>query len=304
MRLACWILLLAPLATACTPQDRPQASDPLAASRFSYSDVLNFYKVYDSAGGKPSAAALQTGYLDLGSPAVRDFTPNRIVSAQRLAAQVANEPAIYQGARECLGLMPAAQASFRRSTRRFRALYPEAVVPNVSFVIGANNSGGTSGPSGLIMGLEVICRSGGPSRRPIRDRLNSLVAHEAAHASQSPTQNGTLLAVAIREGVPELVAELTTGEILNDHLKIWTRGREAQIERDFRAQMDGRDFKNWVYNGIGTPEKPGDLAYWVGYRIARSYYNRAGDKRTALKRLLTDEDYQGILRDSGWSEQG
>jgi hypothetical protein len=45
-----------------------------------------------------------------------------------------------------------------------------------------------------------------------------------------------------------------------------------------------------------------DLAYWVGYRIAKSYYDRTTDKHAALKRLLTDPDVKSILRDSGWSE--
>jgi hypothetical protein len=206
--------------------------------------------------------------------------------------------------RRCMELMPHASRSFERSMQRFQELHPPATTPNVTFVIGRNNSGGTATGAGIILGLEVICRAQSPSARAIPDRLDSLIAHEAAHASQPMQQaGGTLLEVALHEGVAELVAELVTGDILNDHLKAWTRGHEVRIEQDFRADMNGTDIRKWIYNGIGTPEQPGDLAYWVGYRISRAYYERAADKRAALARLLSERDPAGILADSGWSER-
>jgi hypothetical protein len=59
-----------------------------------------------------------------------------------------------------------------------------------------------------------------------------------------------------------------------------------------------------VNHGPGTPptpEKPGDLGYWVGYRIAKAYYLKATDKRLALKTLLELKDPKAILADSGWT---
>jgi hypothetical protein len=279
----------------------PQAPSP---STLDYADVERFYRVYDKSGGHPAAAILQADYLDPGSAALKDFIPNRIVSAERLARRIEELPAVYRDARRCLELMPHASQSFERSMQRFRELHPAARKPDVTFVIGRNNSGGTATDAGIILGLEVICRAQSPSTRPIPDRLDSLIAHEAAHASQPmQQQGGTLLEVALHEGVAELVADLVTGDILNDHLKAWTRGHEARIEQDFRADMNGTDLRKWIYNGIGTPAQPGDLAYWVGYRIARAYYERASDKRAALARLLSETDPAGILADSGWSER-
>lgn len=298
------VLIAAAAGCARAPAPSAAAAAPSATSRFSYADVVNFYRIYDAAGGRPDAATLQRDYLEAGSAGVRDFIPNRIISAERLAARIAEQPSIYRDARRCLELMPAAEASFARSMERFLTLYPEARQPDVYFVIGRNNSGGTATAAGVLFGLEVICRAESPSRRPLQDRLNSLIAHEVGHASQPQESGTTLLEAALREGVAELVAELTTGEIANDHLKAWTRGREAEIERAFRGQLRSTDLREWLYNGVGTPERPGDLAYWVGYRIARAYYDRARDKRAALRRLLAASDPEAILRDSGWSERG
>ena len=294
-------------AGGCVAAERQAGSATATAlnSRFSYSDVLAFYRIHDAAAGRPDAATLQRDYIDPGTPGLRGFIPSRIMSGERLAQAVAANPAVYAQARRCLDLMPRIQALFENDMRRFLRLYPQATIPSVTMVIGRNNSGGTATDAGVIIGVEVACRVDSPSARPLDQRVRHLVAHEIAHASQSSRPARHLLDIALREGVPELVAELISGDILNDHLKLWTRGREAEIERDFRTNMRSNDpavARRWVYNGVGTREQPGDLAYWVGYRIARAYYRRAGDKKAALRRLLTDPDSEAILRDSGWSE--
>jgi len=54
------------------------------------------------------------------------------------------------------------------------------------------------------------------------------------------------------------VGELISGSASNTHLQVWTRGREKEISAAFREQMNGTDVGKWLYNGVGTPEKPGD----------------------------------------------
>ena len=66
------------------------------------------------------------------------------------------------------------------------------------------------------------------------------------------------------------------------------------------ADVDSKDLKPWLYNGVGTPEKPGDLGYWAGHMIAKSYYSHAKDKRAAIKTLLELKDPKGIIAHSGW----
>jgi len=63
--------------------------------------------------------------------------------------------------------------------------------------------------------------------------------------------------------------------------------------------MDKADLSKWLYNS--TPKKPGDLGYWVGYRIVKSYYQRAADKRRALREILEMTDPKTFLAKSGWS---
>ncbi|MEQ1493720.1 MAG: DUF2268 domain-containing putative Zn-dependent protease [Terricaulis sp.] len=86
---------------------------------------------------------------------------------------------------------------------------------------------------------------------------------------------------SLNEGAAEFLAELVSGRIANGHLIDWTMGHELAIEQRFEREMRGRDLSDWLYNGVGTPDAPGDLGYWVGYRIVRAFYERHSDKRRA-----------------------
>lgn len=103
------------------------------------------------------------------------------------------------------------------------------------------------------------------------------------------------------EGGAELLGELISGSITNVHLQQWTAGREAQIKADFLRDVHRTDLSRWFYNGVGTPENPGDLGYWAGYRVARSFYERAADKSRALLVLLSGVDPEAVLTGSDWA---
>lgn len=268
------------------------------------SDVTTFYQLYDAANGKPSASALQQDYIDTGTDGVRQFVPYRIISGEALAKEVANEGATYRQARSCMEVLPAVKSKLQGAFQRLADLDPQATFPPVTVLIGRNNSGGTTGKSGVLIGLEVACRSAW-LQPDLTDRLYHLIAHEYGHVEQSPaleedSDDTTVLKQSLIEGVAELIAELTSGQVSNIHLQKWTAGKSKEIDQRFLADVDNADISSWLYNGVGTPEKPGDLGYWVGFKIAKAYYDKASDKRAAIRALLDLKDPKAILRDSGW----
>ncbi|WP_395330524.1 DUF2268 domain-containing putative Zn-dependent protease [Novosphingobium sp. BL-8H] len=283
----------------------PAAARPQASAEIRIGDVDRFYALYDAAGGKPSAEVLQHDYIDAGSDGVRQFVPHRILSGQKLATEVALHPEIYQGARACLKVLPTVKARLETAFAKLAKLDPQAHFPPVTILIGRNNSGGTTGASGVLIGLEVACRSDWPQAE-IADRLVHLIAHEYGHIQQpaaldDETLPTTVLRQSLIEGVAELLAELSSGDIGNAHLRDWTRGKQAEIDKRFLAEADSADLSDWLYNGRGTPDHPGDLGYWEGYRIAKAYYDHAKDKRTALATLIRLDSPKAILAESGWT---
>ena len=269
-------------------------------------DVDRFYRVYDDARGQPSAAQLQSGYLDPGSEALHQFVVARIDNAAKLANAVAKRPDAYAQARTCLPALARTRSQLPAVFARMAEIHPASTFPPVTFVIGRDSTGGTTTPDGIVIGLETMCRMT-VMGTDVGDRFTHIVAHELAHVQQpasavEPPPGATLLFQSLLEGGAEFVAELTSGDVSYGHMKTWTRGKECAIEQAFQKDALGTDVSHWLYNGFGTPDKPGDLGYWVGYRISRAYYAQASDKKQAISDLLHVDNGSApaILQRSGW----
>lgn len=262
-------------------------------------DVDLFYRIYDDAEGSPSAVALQKYYIDAGSDGERQFAAKRGMSGAALATAIQKNLGDYDEARSCVAVLPRVKVRLASALRKLSQLDPDAVFPPVTVVIGRDTSGGTTGPSGVLIGLEVVCRASW-LQHDLTDRIVHLIAHEYGHVEQGTGvgQTHTVLRQALVEGGAELIAELISGEVSNINLKQWTKGRERRIDQAFLAQLDSTDLSPWFYNGPGTPAKPGDLGYWVGYRIVKAYYRHAYNKRAALATLLALKDPKAILAQS------
>lgn len=284
------------------------AEDSLPEIRIA--DVDLFFRVYDAANGAPSAEVLQRDYLDAGSDGLRQFIPNRIISAAELAQAISKHRDTYERARTCAAELPDVRQRLAAALKKLGEIYPAAKFPPVTMLIGRGNTGGAPGKAGVLIGVETVCKADW-MQADVGDRLVHLIAHEYAHVQQPIVErienpnDGTLtvLQVSLVEGVAELLAELTSGSISNIQLQRYAAGRESEIERAFLADANKTELSAWLYNGRGTPERPGDLGYWVGYRIAKQFYQRAPDKATAIRELITMEDAEDILRRSGWVER-
>lgn len=271
-------------------------------------DVTRFFAAYDNAHGTPTAEQLQRDYLTPGTQALHEFVTHRIGSAEKLAAAIQKKPAVFADARRCASALPRVREALRGVFVKLAAIYPPARFPPVTLVVGADNTGGTTTPSGVVIGLETICRSNW-LRPDITERFVHLIAHEYAHVQQpgaaiDPPKDPRLLYQALIEGGAEFVAELISGEVGNIHLQKWTQGQECRIEQEFLAAANSTDVSHWLYNGPGDRQHPGDLGYWVGYRIARAYYAHATDKKRAIADVIELDDADAFLKASGWTPAG
>lgn len=265
-------------------------------------DVHRFYEIYDAAGAQPGAEVLQREYIDAGSDGLHTLARLRNVTGERIAAAIAANPALYSNARRCADALPRVKERLTIALRRLGDLYPEARFPPVTIAIGRGKPVGVGGPdTGVQIGLEALCAV--EYLNPdIEDRFVYVIAHEFVHVQQAggliDEDRPTVLQIALQEGVAEFVTELIAGNIASSYLEDMTAGREKEIETRFLTDRHKTDLSDWVFNG--TLEEPGDLGYWVGYRIAKTYYQNATDKRRALREILQATDADAFLAQSGW----
>jgi len=273
------------------PPAKPPTPNPDSA-RLVTSDIQLFWSALDRAPADSLAEYLQHDYLDKASVGVRDFIPGRILSAEDLAAYVRARRATYDSVRAANLDVTKAEADIRNAFRRLKELYPPAVFPDVYFVIGRFNSGGTSTDHGLLIGAEMY-------RDPAS--LPGIVSHELIHFQQRyPSE--PLLEHSFMEGSADFVGELISGRQINNDAHKYGIAHEAELWREFSAHFDDKSYFPWMY-GRPTDGKPNDLGYFIGYRIAQAYYNRASDKTEAIRDIITarNSHVRELLAMSGYA---
>lgn len=281
--------------------------DPFKAE-IVYSDIPLFWQAFDKLKDDESKNPFQDQYLAKGSVGLHDFVPERIESADELYKLVTKERSYYERVRPFTLKSGQYARQIRASYFALKYWYPKAVFPPVYFVIGRTTSAGTASKAGMIIGIEVFSETpftteyGRPTLKS--DYIPYTVAHEIIHFLQPEPANGnTLLTECIREGSADFVAELTAGEqvkLLNgDDVYPYGDTNERALLEEFLKQKDSKELSPWLYSET-KDGRPQNLGYYIGYKIVKSYFDAAKDKKKAIKEILNIKDYQKFFERSGY----
>ncbi|HEU5414402.1 MAG TPA: DUF2268 domain-containing putative Zn-dependent protease [Candidatus Angelobacter sp.] len=311
------IRLLALLAAVCTlfptsvnPQEgaTPQLNHDPDKALISANDVRLFWSAYDlwlnREHGAPEklAEVLQHEYLDKGSQGLKGFVPGRIRSAEYLAKVVLSQRSYYESVRHNTEQMENFIPEIRKYFLWLKKLYPDAAFPSVYFVIGAQNSGGTSSADALIIGSEMF--GNGPNYFVQMSDVVPMVIHESAHFQQKDHSKNDLFNNAMREGGADFVAELVTGRHINEANKPYGDSHEQELWQRFQHDVkSGAEIGNWMGVFNTTNGEPRDLGYYMGYKICQSYYQIHSDKQQALKTIVEMQSPEEILSQSGYRQR-
>lgn len=284
--------------------------DP-AAARYITDDLPRFWAAYDAREALGAALAFDSLYLRVGTPGLRDFARLRFKDAATIARVVAARPLYYASIRESTAKIAQQEATVRAAFRTLAALYPDAVFPDVYFVVGALTTGGTTSESGLLIGAEMYGRTTDDKLDKMSawhrdvlapvERLPAIVAHELCHYQQGLTNASTLLERSLREGSCDFVGELLSGLQLTHKAAAYGLAHEHALWEEFRAKMDGTDVNGWLYGGTAQTDRPADLGYFIGYQIAKAWFAKQPDKTAALRTLFALRDVKRLVVESGYA---
>lgn len=201
-----------------------------------------------------------------------------------------------------MAVLPRVRRRLEVALRKLGRLYPQARPTPVTIAVGRGKPVGVGSPaSGVQIGLEALCATNYLNPN-VEDRFVHVISHEYAHVQQAPAlvddEHPTVLEGSLVEGAAEFIGELISGDVAYSQFRASTKGHEREIESEFVSDEDKTDLSKWLNNG--TPEKPGDLGYWVGYRIVSFHYQHAVDKRRAIREILEMTDARAFLAKSGW----
>lgn len=262
------------------------------SSVFHTGDINNFWKAFDLFIKDTAINPFGSNYIDIGSEGVKGFIPNRIKSADNLFAVVKARKADYEKVRAATLLINTKEKQCRSIFYALKYWYPEAHYPPVYFIIGAYNSGGTFSEEGIFIGAE---------KQNDISNIPYIVAHETIHYQQKTwSENPTLLQQSIVEGSADFLGELISGTNINQGVNNYGDRHEEKLCKEFVTKMDSTDYTDWLYGISKKDDRPNDLGYWMGYKITKQYFEKATDKKQAVKDILTITDYKSFLVKSGY----
>ena len=277
-------------------------------------DIDNFWKAYDllkkAKTKADSIKIIQEEYINQSTAYFKAFIKVRNFTAEEYVQKIGTSPKFWKSIRPLTENISNRKSELEIVFQSFEKELPNFKSPNVCFAIGCLRTGGTTSKNLILIGSEIAAADNSVNKSELNPWLNavlggtgdivSMVAHEAVHTRQKPRMRSTLLTAAISEGVCDFITMELLGMNINATIHEYGDQHECELWKDFEVSMKNnkRDFSNWLYNGNSSEDRPADLGYYIGFKIAESYYEKMSNKRKALKVLLNKRKYKKVFKKS------
>ena len=269
------------------------------------SDIDNFWIAYDSivstSDGTTQMQYLQTLYLDKGTlglsaiMAARNYTPEEYLSA------INTYPKFWKSIRPNMEKAKNLGIKINQGIEQLRAIYPDLKPAKVYFTVGVFRTGGTTVDSLVLIGSEVSMTNNETiteefpeemthlkshfANNPISD-IVFLNVHEFIHTQQKTALEANLLTQCLREGVAEFIAEKATKQTSKAPAIIYGNANKNKVKQQFLKEMFNGYYRYWLWSNYENQFNTRDLGYFLGYDMAKHYYNKTENKQAAIKTLI------------------
>ncbi|MFD2833538.1 hypothetical protein [Gramella sp. AN32] len=287
------------------------------------SDIDNFWTTYDRINSTNDSITknkiLQTEYIDKASSGLKAMIQARRYTPEQYIYAINNYPLFWNSIREKTKNIHSYSNEIEKGIKSLKLIYPDLKPAKVYFTIGVFRSNGTTVDNKVLIGSEmaltdstVIVSEFPESLNYFKDyiatnpiqNLPFLNVHEYIHTQQNTTIGNSLLAQTVIEGVAEYVATLALNiDSPNPQISFGEKNEES-IKEAFSKEMFSPHFNNWLWNDSNNKFKMRDLAYYVGYSIAKNFYLKSNEKNEAVKEMIELDyaDQEELMRFVNQSE--
>lgn len=208
--------------------------------------------------------------------------------------------------------------------------YPEAKIKPNYICIGIMDDGGKSFETGQYIGLELFaCNENADISELISNpkilnylkgtsfnlmKIDELILHELIHLSQFKgsakfLQNfkGTIKYIPLLgEGGAAFITDLlfnfkaTIGPgVFNTEQFEYCERNKYKLWSDYKSFKDNSMITGFFYsNNSAYPVR--SVGYYLGYQVCKQYYDKARDKKKAIKEIIEVTDYDKLVLDSSF----
>jgi Predicted Zn-dependent protease (DUF2268) len=281
----------------------------------SFSDIDNFWKIYDRIDVPGGDSLLMNEYILKGSTGLRTFFEKRMgLQANNIINHVRTKKKYFASIRNVSLNLYKYKPAMIAAAKKIKEIYPEAFFPPAYFTIGAFNAFGTAdGGAGQLIGAEFLIDKNTVDTSELTafekyamadtSRITGIFIHELMHSLQQTAMDNSLLARSINEGAADFITQLALGYNINSKTHVYGNAHEKELWQQFSVIMNDEETAEWLYNGMAAKgERPADLGYYIGYKICEAYYTKMADKKQAIKDILTIKDFKLFLTKSGYGK--
>ncbi len=290
-------------------------------------DIDHFWQAYDSlkfaSDLKDSVSVMQRLYIDRATDGLKDFMRVRNFGAEKLINEMKKFPKFYASVRNNTLKAKETEKLVEEVFQNFKKIYPNFKPFKVCFAIGIANTGGTVSNNFVLIGAEISCATDNVdlsewgnstyadmlrSKEDIVQKLYNIVAHECVHTQQvysihKDAISCPVLFGVLQEGICDFISEKVTKSHINKTAHKYGDDHEKDLWNLLKTDMCEKESINWLYNGGDVKEMPADLGYYMGYKIAESFYNNAVDKEKAIVDIIEMNDPLKFLIESKYENK-
>lgn len=275
------------------------------------SDVQLFWTAYDKVKSTndtlEQVKLINELYIEKGSEGLEAIMEARRYTAQSYVTAINHYPQYWESVRPNTLTAAGYAEAINQGIEELRKLYPPLKPAKIYFTIGALRTGGTTLADKVLIGTEIALADSSVVTSELETDLphlpnyfrtnkpeKSIVfnnVHEYVHTQQKTTIANSLLSRTLIEGSAEFVAEKALNTISPTASVVFGKNNDQKIKEVFVKEMFTQFEIMWFWSNANNQFGVGDLGYYVGYAICKSFYENATDKPLAIQSMI-ELDYQ------------
>jgi len=279
-------------------------------------DITNFWETFDKLSSaqtlNDTIEIVQKYYLDKASYGLQEYLKASNSNSTNFANAIKNHKNYLLSIRQTTSSIQNYKTQIVEAARKLKSIYPLASFPQIYFVIGKFEVGGTQFTNLLYIGAELMCASSTSPLQEIKEDLRPMIStindlatvciHETIHYQQKYQDAKNILDGALIEGGADFITKQITGKTTAQSCFDYGYKHEKELWYDFKNQDTSQNFVKWFVNIPDTlHHRPGMLGYFIGYRICEEYYRNAVNKVDALRVIIELKNPTDIYKKSKYT---
>lgn len=268
------------------------------------SDIDHFWEAYDQIAltrdTTEKLALFQSLYLQRGSEGLTSLMEARRYTARQYLEAFEKYPKFWASIRANTLKTKEQTQRIEQAIGQLKKWYPALKPVPVYLAIGVLRTNGTAKDNRVLIGCEMAATDETVVFGELPEYLHYyytnytnafktidlLCVHEYIHTQQKELAED-LLSASLYEGIAEFISCKVTGIPSNLPALAFGKAHEQRVKEKFeRDMLRPEAFYEWLWSSRKNEFDTRDLGYYIGYSVAERYFERAKNKKKAIRELI------------------